>query len=105
MIFTIKRLNNELTEKVDEAMSQWEDQTPDRTIKTVHEIQECWSKYYKIMAVIIRNDKLQNISSSVSKLQPLLKFNNDEFYSECESIKYSLSLIYESELPRLYNIV
>ncbi len=105
MLKNIKESNIILTEKINNAIDLQEKSKTDEALKTVDEIQTLWDKYYTTMSFIITSDKMTSISSSVSKLRPLLLLDNDEFYSECESIKFSIKLIYDSEFPHLHSII
>lgn len=105
MLINIKESNIILTEKINQAVDYKKKSKTDEALKTVEEIQSIWDKYYTTMSFIITSDKMTSVSSSVSKLRPLLLLDNDEFYSECESIKFSIKLIYDSEFPHLHSII
>ncbi len=105
MLKNIKESNVILTEKINKAIDFQKESKTDEALKVVEEIQTLWDKYYTTMSFIITSDKMTSISSSVSKLRPLLLLENDEFYSECESIKFSIKLIYDSEFPHLHSII
>jgi hypothetical protein len=105
MLLNIKHYNQSLSEKIDKALTYWEAGRTDDALEVVNDIEEFWNGYYKTMSYIITSDKMQSISSSIAKLRPLLIFENDEFYSECESIKFSIALIYDSEFPYLHSII
>ena len=105
MLIAIKNHNNELTQKIDVALSLWEDKKTQESLSVVNDISEYWEHYYIMMSFVITSDKMQSISMSVAKLKPLLLQNNNEFHSECESIKLALKLIYDSEIPHLHIIV
>lgn len=105
MLKNIKESNVILTEKINKAIDFQKESKTDEALKAVNEIQTLWDKYYTTMSFIITSDQMTTISSSVSKLRPLLLLDNDEFYSECESIKFSIKLIYDSEFPHLHSII
>ncbi len=105
MLINIKQSNIILTEKIDKAIDFQKESKTDEALKTVDEIQALWDKYYTTMSFVITSDKMTSISSSVSKLRPLLLLDKAEFYSECESIKFSIKLIYDSEFPYLHSII
>ena len=62
-----------------------------------------WSDYYNLASYIVQSTKLEEVAQSVSKLKALM--GKDEFLSECESIKYGVRLIYDSEYPYLHSIL
>jgi len=105
MIFVLKSYNRQMTEKIDSALLSWNNNDKEETLKKVEELNTFWKKYYVGISFIVQNDKIEHINTSVAKLKPLLKCNNDEFYAECESIKYSIKILYDSELPKLHSLI
>ena len=65
---------------------------------------EQWYDFEKKMSIFIRDDKLNELSRSVSKVRPYITDANDELNAELENIDRQLWLIYRSELPTWYNI-
>ena len=105
MLFILKSNNHKLTEKLNDTLSSWKNHENDETLKKVEDLQLFWEKYCVRISFIIQSDKIEHISTSIAKLKPLLECGNDEFYSECESIRYSIKLIYYSELPKFHSII
>ena len=66
---------------------------------------EKWNDFEKKMSLFVRDDKLNTLSMSVSKVSPYVTAANDELDAELESIERQLRLIYRSELPLWYNIL
>ena len=66
---------------------------------------EKWFDFERKMSVFIRDDKLNTLSMSVSKVSPYITAANDELDAELENIERQLKLIYRSELPLWYNIL
>ena len=87
MLFTIKKNNIELTQKINQAMILWEDNKTDEAIIAVDEISEYWEHYYILMSFIITSDKMQSI------------------IYKSESIKLLLKIIYENEFLRYHIII
>lgn len=105
MVFVLKSYNEKLTEKIDDALSSWQQQDYAKATEKVDDLCEFWNKYNARLSCIIRRDKLDHISMSVAKLKPLIESRNDEFLSECESIKFSVEMIFDCELPKLHSIL
>ena len=49
-------------------------------------------------------DKIEHLNSCIAKLKPLLETENDEFYAECESIKFGIRMILDSSIPKLHSV-
>ena len=105
MIFILKSNNLQLTQKLDDTLLSWHNNEDDETLKKVEDLQLFWGKYCDRISFIVQSDKIEHISTSIAKLKPLLECGNDEFYSECESIRYSINSIYDSELPRFHSVI
>lgn len=104
LLMILNSYNSQLNNKLDEALALWQDKKTDQATVKVEEIETFWNKYYTNISFMVQTDKMEHISASVAKLKPLLKSGSDEFYSECESIRFAVSLIYDSQMPRLHSI-
>lgn len=64
-----------------------------------------WAKLEKKMSIFVCDEKLNNISSSVSKVPQFVTEANDELDAELESIRRQLNLLCRGELPLWYNLL
>ncbi len=105
MLISLNNHNNALCSKVDECVEAYENKKSELALQKVEELTHLWEDYYTDMAFVVQSDKIHGICVSISKLKPLLKEQSNEFISECESIKLSLELIYDSHYPYLRNVI
>ena len=84
-LFMLNKNNKELTGKIDEIIELY-DNGSDEISDKVNELEEYWEDY------------------SVAKLLPLYEQDSDEFVSECESIKYWIKRVYDSQFPHFYSV-
>ncbi|MCL2053673.1 MAG: DUF4363 family protein [Oscillospiraceae bacterium] len=65
-----------------------------------------WELYKRSMGILIRDDKLQSIDTSIAKINPYIYVKNtDELYSELQVIRRYIQNLYSSELPMWFNIL
>ncbi|MGN0614068.1 MAG: DUF4363 family protein [Porcipelethomonas sp.] len=76
-----------------------------KALEAAEEFEEEWEKYHSLASVFVRNDKITNIQTSVSRLRPLIEKENDELNAEIANARSGLEWIVESEIPRLTNIL
>lgn len=98
-----RQKNTELIEMISSAEKYMRDNNITAAENEVAQIESLWSDYYSFTSYILQNTRLDEISSSVSKLRGLIK--SDEFYSECDSIIYSVNIMYEKEFPHLGSVL
>lgn len=69
------------------------------------ELAKEWNMLEKKMSIFVCDEKLDNISSSVSKVPQFVDAANDELDAELESIRRQLDLLCRGELPLWYNLL
>ncbi len=95
--------NEQLISYVDRVEELYKQNKTDLAEEELTRLNRFWSEYYNLVSYIVQSTKLEEIAQSVSKLKALM--GKDEFLSECESIKYGIRLIYDSEYPYLHSIL
>ena len=81
-----------------------EDEKTDQALEKIKEFSRSWKDYYICVSFLVESSRLEDISASCAKLEALLLKNSEELYSECETIKYGIKLIYNNEFPYLHSI-
>ena len=102
-LFMLNKNNKELTGKIDEIIELYNKESDEISDK-VNELEEYWEDYYIRISFVAQSSTLDDISYSVSKLLPLYEQDSDEFVSECESIKYWIKRVYDSQFPHFYSV-
>lgn len=63
-----------------------------------------WNESRKKLALFINDKNLDEISDSIIKMYPLIKFQSEEAQAEAECIKKHLSYAHTKDLPYISNI-
>lgn len=103
-LFLIKNKNQELITALDTITEYAEDEKTDQALEKIKEFSRSWKDYYICVSFIVESSRLEDISASCAKLEALLLKSSEELYSECEAIKYGITLIYNNEFPYLHSI-
>lgn len=103
-LMLIKNKNQELITTLDTITEYAEDKKTDQALEKIKEFSQSWKSYYICVSFIVESSRLEDISASCAKLEALLQKNSEELYSECETIKYGITLIYNNEFPYLHSI-
>lgn len=101
----LKGRNRRLAELIDKAVSYARAGQQELAAESTKELQDYWEEYYVTVSYLVQTSKLEDISYSVAKLDPLLETGSEEFYSECRLIKYGTELIYKNEFPDLHSVL
>ncbi len=97
------KANHTLVSYVERAEELYKQNKTDLAEEELTRLNRFWSDYYNLASYIVQSTKLEEVAQSISKLKALM--GKDEFLSECESIKYGVRLIYDSEYPYLHSIL
>ncbi len=103
-LFLINNKNQQLIKTIDSITEFAEDRKTDQALEKIDEFSRSWKKYYICVSFLVESSCLEDISASCSKLKALLLKDSEELYSECETIKYGITLIYNNEFPYLHSI-
>lgn len=102
-LFMLNKNNKILIDKIDEIIDLY-NQESDKVSEKVSDLENYWEDYYIRISFVVQSLTLDDISYSVEKLTPLYEQDSDEFISECESIKYWVQRVYDSQFPHFYSI-
>lgn len=102
--WVIKSENDELIAITEEIAEYNKNEDIANAKAAAERLTEKWYDFERKMSLFVRDDKLNTLSMSVSKVSPYITAANDELDAELESIQRQLRLIYRSELPLWYNI-
>ncbi len=103
-LYVFDKKNDEITDRIDHIQTLYKQNKTDEAEEELTRLDRFWDEYYNFASFIIQSTKLEDISLSMSKLEYLLKMDSDEFLSECESIKYGIKIIYDSEYPHIHSV-
>lgn len=103
-LILIKNKNQHLINTLNMITEYAEDEKTDQALEKIKEFSRSWKDYYICVSFLVESSRLEDISASCAKLEALLMKNSEELYSECETIKYGITLIYNNEFPYLHSI-
>lgn len=104
-IFIVQKENSSLVDVIKLIESCCENDDMTEAEKLAGKLEKLWKKYERKMSLIVADEKLTALSTSISKIRPYCRDANDELLAELENIKRQLELVYKSELPFWYNIL
>lgn len=102
-LFILSKNNKEVFAKINE-ITRLYDEDSDEVPQKIEELEDYWEKYYIRISFVAQSSTLDDISYSVAKLGSLYDQESDEFISECESIKYWVGRVYDSQFPHFYSV-
>ncbi|MGN0603659.1 MAG: DUF4363 family protein [Oscillospiraceae bacterium] len=104
-IFIVQKENSSLVDVIKRIESCCEEDDMQEAEELAVKLESLWKKYERKMSLIVADEKLTELSMSISKIRPYCRDANDELLAELENIKRQLELVYKSELPLWYNIL
>lgn len=104
-LFTIGKIKNEATGKLDELYEHAFSENSGKIAAECKEFTEYWLSEHHTLCLIVRHDLLDQVTISVSRFVPLAKFGeNGELSAEILRSKILIEEIWDSERPLLRNI-
>lgn len=74
-------------------------------LRLSNEMNDYWHRYEKTVTMIIHDDTLGELNSSIARITPFIANENEELIAEIQSIYHQIDQIYEEEFPAWYNIL
>ncbi len=103
-IFYLDIKTDEIIKLIDETKKYSDMNDTENALKSVNELEKKWEKYHIYASILVRNDKISSVQTSISRLRPLIEKENDELNAEFANARSNLQWIVESEIPRFTNI-
>lgn len=103
-IFYLDMKTDEIIKLIDETKNYSDIKDTEEALKAVDKLEKQWEKYHVYASILVRNDKISSVQTSISRLRPLIEKENDELNAEFANAKSNLKWIVESEIPRFTNI-
>ncbi len=104
-IFVLDYKTDRVLKLLEETRSYSDEGDNEKALEAVDSLEKEWEKYHTYASIFVRNDKITNVQTSMSRLKPLIEKDNDELNAEFENAKSGLEWIIESEIPKLTNIL
>ena len=104
-IFVLDYKTDRVLKLLEETRSYSDEGYNEKALEAADSLEKEWEKYHTYASIFVRNDKITNVQTSMSRLKPLIEKDNDELNAEFENAKSGLEWIIESEIPKLTNIL
>ena len=104
-IFVLDYKTDRVLKLLEETRSYSDEGDNEKALEAADSLEKEWEKYQTYASIFVRNDKITNVQTSMSRLKPLIEKDNDELNAEFENAKSGLEWIIESEIPKLTNIL
>ena len=104
-LFTIGKIKNEATIKLEELYEHAFSENAEKIAEECEKFTEYWLSEHHTLCLIVRHDLLDQVTVSVSRFVPLAKFGETgELSAEILRSKILIEEIWDSERPLLRNI-
>lgn len=97
--------NETFSAVLEQAVVLAENQQKEAALQALEEVKTEWSDYYTTVSYLVPAGRIEPVCYSIAKLESLLESDNPEFFSECDTIFYTLEFLYEKEFPYLHSII
>ena len=105
-LFSVKKIKNEATEKLDSIYLSILEDDFEKTALECENFTEYWLSKHHVLCLLVRHDFIDQITISVSTFIPLSKFDEtSDLVSEIFECKTLFDEIWDSEIPYLRNIL
>ena len=104
-LFILRSCNNKLKSRVEQIQRVYESGDTEGALRLSNEMNDYWHKYEKTVTMIIHDDTLGELNSSIARITPFIANENEELIAEIQSIYHQIDQIYEEEFPAWYNIL
>lgn len=104
-LFTIGRIKNESTEKLDKLYEHVASGSNEKIAEECESFTKYWLSEHHVLCLIVRHDLLDQVTISVSRFVPLAKYGEKgELSAEILRSKILIEEIWDTERPLLRNI-
>lgn len=103
-LFTIKKQSDNMLKSISELRVMCEEDNPEAHKLSTRIISD-WEKYRTKAGLLVHSQKLVQIQADISRLPGLIENDSDETLATIDSIYISIQWIYDSEVPKLSNIL
>lgn len=94
----------QLTALLDEIAAAGESEDMQTVYEKTELLETRWTESRKKLSVLVREEKLNELSEVITKIQPYGEEANDELEAEINNVRYQLNQMYFSEIPSWENI-
>lgn len=100
----IRTEKENITALLDEIANAGEAKDMQTVYEKTEKLEEMWAESRRRLSVLVREEKLNELSEVITKIQPYSEEANDELEAEINNVRYQLNQMYLAEIPSWENI-
>lgn len=104
-LWTLDSRCDRLRDAVTGIQASYEEGNIGEAEEKAEELIQLWEKSFRVMSVLVDQDRLSEINLSISRIIPFLEKGSEEAAAELEGLQFQISLIKRMECPYYYNIL
>lgn len=106
-IFSVCKVNKygkELIEIIDSITYSLENNETEKALAEAEDMNVYWDKLRNKSSMLVQNEKLLSIESSITRIVPYIEADSDELMAELETVRKNVIWLCSSEIPYFRNI-
>lgn len=106
-IFSVCKVNKygkELIEIIDSITYSLENNETEKALAEAKDMNVYWDKLRNKSSMLVQNEKLLSIESSLTRIVPYIENDSDELTAELEMVRKNIIWLCSSEIPYFRNI-
>ena len=100
----IRTEKEQITALLDEIANAGENKDMQTVYEKTEQLEEMWTESRRRLSCLVREEKLNDLSEVITKIQPYSEEANDELEAEINNVRYQLNQMYLAEIPSWENI-
>lgn len=104
-LFMLKFYNGQLRGRLENIQAAYESGDKSKAMELSNELNVYWHEYEKAVTILVHDESLEEVNSSIARITPFISNDNSELIAEMQSVYNRLDRIYEEEFPTWYNIL
>lgn len=104
-VSSIHREKERLTALLDEIAQASEAEDMETVYIKTEQLEEMWTESRVRLSCLVREEKLNDLSEFITKIQPYGEEANDELEAEINNVRYQLNQLYLAEIPSWENVL
>lgn len=103
-VSSIRTEKERLTALLDQIAHAGEGEDMQSVYRLAEQLEAQWTESRKKLSCLVREEKLNELSEVIAKIQPYGEEANDELEAEINNVRYQLEQMYLAEIPSAENI-
>ena len=99
-LFILRFYNGQLRGRLESIQAAYESGDKSKALDLSYELNSYWHEYEKAVTMLVHDDSLEDVNSSVARITPFISNDNSELMAEMQSIYNRLDQIYNKRGKR-----